>query len=38
MSIYTIGIGVLGPQGGGIDEFLTALAKRNWGIYRRVDK
>jgi von Willebrand factor type A domain len=38
MSIYTIGIGVLGPQGGIFDTFLTALAKQNWGIYRRVDK
>ena len=38
MSIYTIGIGVLGPQGGIFDEFLTALARQNWGVYRRVDK
>jgi hypothetical protein len=38
MSIYTIGIGVLGPQGGIFDTFLTALARQNWGIYRRVDK
>jgi hypothetical protein len=37
MSIYTIGIGVLGPQGGLFEQFLTALAKRNWGVYRRVD-
>jgi hypothetical protein len=35
MSIYTIGIGV---QGGIFDEFLTSLAKHNWGIYRRVDQ
>jgi hypothetical protein len=38
MSIYTIGIGVIGPQGGIFDQFLTALARHNWGIYRRVDK
>ena len=38
MSIYTIGIGVIGPQGGVFDKFLTALAMQNWGVYRRVDK
>jgi hypothetical protein len=37
LSIYTIGIGV-GPQGGLFDEFLSALAKQNWGVYRRVDE
>jgi hypothetical protein len=38
MSIYTIGIGVAGPQGGAIEQFLTTLAKQNWGVYRRVDQ
>jgi hypothetical protein len=37
LSIYTIGIGA-GPQGGIFDEFLTTLAKQNWGVYRRVDQ
>ncbi len=37
LSIYTIGIGV-GPAGGVFDEFLSALAKQNWGVYRRVDE
>ena len=37
LSIYTIGIGA-GPQGGIFDEFLTQLAKQNWGQYRRVDQ
>lgn len=38
VSIYTIGIGVAGPQGSLFDTFLTALAKQNRGVYRRVDQ
>ncbi len=38
MSIYTIGIGVVGPQGGGFEQFLATLARQNWGVYRRVDQ
>jgi len=37
LSIYTIGIGA-GPAGGIFDEFLGALARQNWGTYRRVDQ
>jgi HEAT repeat protein len=37
MSIYTIGIGV-GAAGQGFDQFLEALAKQNFGRYRRVDQ
>ena len=37
LSIYTLGIGV-GPAGGVFDEFLSTLAKQNWGVYRRVDQ
>ncbi|HVU89704.1 MAG TPA: VWA domain-containing protein [Pirellulales bacterium] len=37
LSIYTIGIGV-GAPGSVFDEFLSALAKQNWGVYRRVDQ
>ncbi len=37
LSIYTIGIGVAGPQGSAFDNFLTALARHNRGVYRRVD-
>ncbi|MBI2827454.1 MAG: VWA domain-containing protein [Planctomycetia bacterium] len=36
LSIYSIGIGV-GQRGGLFDTFLEALAKANWGEYRRVD-
>ncbi len=37
LSIYTIGIDA-GPAGGLFDEFLAALARQNWGVYRRVDQ
>jgi hypothetical protein len=37
LSIYTIGVGV-GPEGGPFDQFLSELAKRNYGQYRRVDE
>jgi hypothetical protein len=37
LSIYVIGIGV-GPEGGPFDAFLSELAKRNFGQYRRVDQ
>jgi hypothetical protein len=37
VSINTIGIGV-GAAGGLFDEFLSVLAKQNWGVYRRVDE
>ncbi len=36
-SIYTIGIGV-GPSGSIFEVFLQALAKRNYGLFRRVDQ
>jgi hypothetical protein len=37
LSIYAIGIGA-GPEGGLFDLFLSELAKRNYGQYRRVDQ
>ena len=37
LSIYAIGVGV-GAPGGIFDEFLSTLAKQNWGVYRRVDQ
>lgn len=37
LSIYTIGIGV-GPPGNVFDQFLSDLAKCNYGQYRRVDQ
>jgi hypothetical protein len=37
LSLYTIGVGV-GPAGGPFDQFLSTLAKNNWGLYVRVDQ
>ena len=37
LSLYTIGVGV-GPPGGPFDQFLSLLAKNNWGLYVRVDQ
>ncbi|MGE0534579.1 MAG: VWA domain-containing protein [Pirellulales bacterium] len=37
LSLYTIGVGA-GPPGGPMDQFLSTLAKNNWGLYVRVDQ
>ena len=38
LSIYTIGVGVEGPEGQLFDTFLKELAEQNYGQYRRVDQ